>query len=351
MVKKKRHHYIPRFYLKRFSVNNEGKLLGLYNLKNRKFISNAPLKRQGYENFLYGEDDDIENALADMEGKVSQMFNYWTEEKLLYPPPKGSNGFKLLKQFILYQAFRTPKSGDDLMKRLNQGVKTFIKEFKPDLWESFKEDELAHENAVLLGLYNAIEHEHLLNYLDCKFLVNLSMLPFITSDSPIILYNQLLEKAGNYIGTTGFVVKGLQIFYPIHPRLMICFYDSEVYDFGENNEDCASTESVEEVHQLNGLQLANCNSQLFFDDLISEEYIEELCHNYEEYRGKSKNINKILTKENRKYLFISSEDIHINLDLAFFKLKLNPKDYENEITPLRHPSFERPAGDSISIES
>ena len=46
MTKKKRHHFIPRFYLKRFSINNEGKALGLYNLDNKKFIKNAPLKIQ-----------------------------------------------------------------------------------------------------------------------------------------------------------------------------------------------------------------------------------------------------------------------------------------------------------------
>lgn len=341
MVKKKRHHYIPRFYLKRFSVDNKGKFLGLYNLNNRKIISNAPLKNQAYENFLYGEDDEIENALAEMEGKVSQMFNYWTEEKLLYPPPSETNGFKLLKRFILYQVFRTPKAGGDITEKLNQGLKTFVKKFKPDLWKGFKEGTLVHENPVLLGLFRSIEHEHLLDYLECKFLVNLSLLPFITSDSPVIFYNQLMEQADNYTGATGFVTKGLQVFYPIHPRLMICLFDSNVYNFGKKNEDCASTESIEEVHQLNGLQLVNCHSQLFFDDLITGEYIKELCDHFEEYRGKEKNINKVLTQENRKFFFTSSEDAHINLDLNFFQLKVNPKDFENDFTPLRHPSLHR----------
>lgn len=350
MTKKKRHHYIPRFYLKRFSVNNEGKFLGLYNLNNRKFIQNAPLKSQAYENFLYGEDDEIENALAEMEGSVAKMFYYWTEEKLLYPPPTETNGFKLLKRFILYQAFRTPKSGNDIMEMLNQGLKTVVKEFKPDLWESLKDGTLVHENPVLLGLIHSIEHEHLLGFLDCKFLVNLSLLPFVTSDAPVILYNQLMEKADNYMGATGFVAKGLQIFYPIHPRLMICFYDPMVYDFGKGNEDCSSTESIEEVHQLNGLQLANCKSQLFFDDLISEEYVIELCKHFEEYRGTSKNINRIINQGNRKFFLTSSEDIHIGLDLDFFKLKVDPNDFKNEITPLRHPSLERPPSKGISFD-
>jgi len=341
VTKKKRHHYIPRFYLKRFSVNNDGKFIGLYNLNNKKFIQTAPLKSQAYENFFYGEDDEIENALAEMENIVAKMFYYWTEKKLLYLPPIETNGFKLLKRFILYQAFRTPKSGNDLMGILNQGLKTVLKEFKPELRESINEGEFIHKNPVLLGLFHAIKYEHLLNFLDCKFLVNLSLLPFITSDAPVILYNQLMEQAENYMGATGLVAKGLQIFYPIHPRLMICLYDSNVYYFGNGSTDCWSTESIGEIHQLNGLQLINSNSQLFFDDFISEEYIKELLNNFEEYRKPTKKVNRIINQGGRKFFFTSSEDAHIDLNLAFLKLKVDSTDLKDEITPLRHPSLER----------
>jgi len=350
MTKKKRHHYIPRFYLKRFSINNKGKSLCLYNLDNKRFIQNAPLKSQAYENFLYGEDDDIENALAEMEANVAKMFYYWTEEKLLYPPPVETNGFKLLKRFILYQTYRTPKSGDNIMEKLNQGLQVVTKEFQPELWEKLKTGTLVHKNPVLLGLFRSIEHEYLLNFLDCKFLVNLSFLPFITSDVPVILYNQLMEQADNYIGATGLVAKGLQIFYPINPRLMICLYDPEVYDFGNRCVNCCSTESIDEVHQLNGLQLANCKSQLFFDDFILEEYIVELCKHFEEYRETKKNINRIINQGNRRFFFTSSEDIHINLNLDFFKLKVDPKLFRDEFAPLRHPSLERPKIEPISFD-
>lgn len=349
MTKKKRHHYIPRFYLKRFSINNEGKALGLYNLENKKIIQNAPLKSQAYENFLYGEDDEVENTLAHMESNVARMFNYWTEDKLLYPPPTESNGFKLLKRFILYQAFRTPKSGEKTMHKINEGMKTFIKEFKKDLWDKIKEGTLTHENPVLLSLIHSAEYEHLLNHLECKFIVNLSQLSFITSDSPVIFYNQLMEKAKCYIGATGLVAKGLQVFYPIHPRLMICLYDSTVYNFGNDSEGCCSTESVSEIHQLNGLQFINCKSQIFFNDFISEKYIVELSNHYLDYRGKERNINQIINKNSRKYFYMSSEDTMINLELDIFKLKVNPNDYKDEIAPLRHHSFARTIK-SISLE-
>ncbi|EPL7676995.1 DUF4238 domain-containing protein [Elizabethkingia anophelis] len=351
MAKKKRHHYVPKFYLRRFSINEEGIFLGLYNINNERFIQNAPLKRQAYENYLYGEDDEIENALADMEGNISQMFNFWTDENLLYPPPPESNGFKLLKRFILYQAFRIPKSGNDIMDKLNDALKTVLKEFKPDLWDDIKDGSFVHESPVLFGLANAIENEHLLDYLDCKFLVNYSLLPFITSDAPVVFYNQLMEQTENYMGATALVAKGLQIFYPIHPRLMICLYDSNVYEFGNNCDNYCSTESIDEVHQLNGLQLINSKSQVFFNDLISEEYIQELCKHFEEYRGTSKNINKIINRGNRKFFLTSSEDAHINLELDFFKLKVNPKDYKNDFESVRHSSFVRPPIRKISLDN
>lgn len=67
-------------------------------------------------------------------------------------------------------------------------------------------------NSILFGLFYAIKYEHLLDFLDCKFLVNLSSLLFVTSDYPAIFYNQLIAQADNYIGTTGLVTERLQIF-------------------------------------------------------------------------------------------------------------------------------------------
>lgn len=342
MAKKKKHHYIPRFYLKRFSVNKEGKFIGLYNHKNKMFIQESPLKHQACENFLYGEDDEIENALAEMENNVAKMFYYWTEEKLLYPPPAESNGFNLLKRFILYQAFRTPKSGNDMMISLNQGLKTVFEEFKPDLWDKMKDGIIVYKKPVLMMLLHAIGYEYLLNYLDCKFIVNLSQIPLITSDSPIVFYNQLMEKAGSYVGATGLVTKGLQVFYPIHPRLLICLYDSSVYNLSNGSVNCCSTESVEEIHQLNALQFINSNAQLFFDESISEEYIRQLCSANEKYRIVSRQVNSISKQGTRKFFLTSSEDAHIDMKLEFFKFKINPNDYKDKIAPLRHPSFERP---------
>lgn len=269
------------------------------------------------------------------------MFYYWTEEKLFITPQPQSNSFKLLKRFILYQAFRTPKSGKELTQSPKQSLKKVLRELQPETWEKIKDSTISHQNPTLLSLANSIGRENLLNFLDCRFMVNLSELPFISSDAPVIFYNQLMEAADNYIGATGLVAKELQIFYPIHPRLIICLYDAQVYDLGNGCANCCAIESIEEIHQLNALQFINSDSQLFFDDLKSQEYIIELCKEYDNHRKKTRHINTFINTNSKKLFFTGTEDAHINLNLKSFRFLVNPLDYMNDIVPLRDISLSR----------
>lgn len=338
---RKNHHYVPRFYLKRFSVNNGGKVIGLYNHKREIFIDNAPLKHQACEAFLYGRDDEVEAELGKLESSIARMFYYWTEEKILLPPPKDTNGFILLKRFILYQLYRTPRAGNNINDMFNAAFKKLIKVYEPEKVKEFEGLELVHEDPVLLALINSTDKEHLLDFLSCKFIVNLSPLSFISSDAPVIMYNQLMEKKGIYAGATSLAAKGLQIFYPIHPRLMICLYDPMTYNCGDN-DNCTSTEIIEDVNQLNAMQYINSNTQLFFNENISKEYVEGLVSFYKEYKDKERPIGQIIkTKGGKNYFFSSFEDPHINLTLSFFQTKVNLRQISNEVAPLRHSSLEK----------
>lgn len=324
MSKRKNHHYVPRFYLKRFSHSNEGLLIGLYNLKNKIFIKKAPVKHQASSDYLYGKDDEVESELSKLESNISKLFYYWTEEKLLIPPPENSNGLTILKRFILYQIFRTPKAGEDVNKSSDKALKILSKNIFPEMWEEIKDSKLQHSEPALLALLNCVDKEHTLDFLSCKFLVNLSDLPFITSDAPVVLYNQLMENCDNYVGATGLTSKGLQIFYPIHPRLMICLFDSNEYDYGTT--DCISTKLVEDSHQLNALQFINCNSQLFFNEYIEKDYLDLMIREYQPEKNGRKIINEfITTSDGRKFLYSSFEDSKIKLHLSFCTAKIQKK--------------------------
>ena len=71
-TKKKNQHYIPKFYLKNFSFENNNKQVGLFNVNNQKFIQRAKLKTQGSKNFFYGSDGFIEDSLALIENTIAK---------------------------------------------------------------------------------------------------------------------------------------------------------------------------------------------------------------------------------------------------------------------------------------
>ena len=326
MSKRKNHHYIPRFYLKHFATNEDRKAIGLYNLDNKKFIENAPIKHQASSDYLYGNDEVVESWLADIEGVIAKMFYYWIDEKTFIPPPENSNGYLIFKRFILYQLHRTPKAGRESIEHLNEAMLKILPLLAPEIKGKIDGLKLEHPEPILYTLFKSTDKEYLLDYLKFKFVVNLSDLPFLTSDSPVILYNEFMEKSGNYIGATGLASKGLQIFYPIHPRLMICMYDPFVYKCKES-ENCVSTDKVEDIHQFNVMQYLNCDTQLFFDDTICKEYIEtNIVDEYEHLKTPQKSINTIINNGNNKLLFFTGiENFHINLNLSFMKVMFDSK--------------------------
>lgn len=340
MTKKKKHHYIPRFYLKRFSINEEGKFIGLFNHKNNTFIQNAQLKSQACEDYLYGKDDEIENLLAELENEIAKLFAYWIDDKALHPLPENSNGFVLLKRFILYQLFRTPKAGTNAIDSVNSALEV-IKPIVFPQWpaEVIRDLKFMHDDPVQLALCNAYDKEKLLNFLSFKFIVNLSELPFICSDSPVILYNQLMEKCGSYIGATGLGSKGLQVFYPIHPRLMICLYDAEIYNCGMANNINASFESIEDAHQLNMLQYINSHNQTFFGDYIEKDYMALLKNRCKSIREKPREISQFIKGlDGKQYVFHAIQGATIDLNLTFFNIKKADHKILG-LVPLRHPSL------------
>jgi hypothetical protein len=56
MTEKKKQHFVPRFYLKNFSLNAEGKKISLFNFAASKYVSCTNLYDQAYKNYFFGED-------------------------------------------------------------------------------------------------------------------------------------------------------------------------------------------------------------------------------------------------------------------------------------------------------
>lgn len=336
----KRQHFVPKFYLRNFAIDEEKKAISLYNHRTGKYVPRATIKGQAYDDYLYGKDGAVEKDLQSFDDAVATLLaNPITKIN----PPDNPKDFNLLREYILVQHFRTKKAGDEILASLNAGIKA-INPFMPPGQQLPPEGTLSHDFPALLSLYNALEHLPLMNYLMPRSFVNLTNYPFITSDHPVIVYNQWMESKDFYMGATGLAVKGLQIFLPVHPRLMYCLYDPFIYDFAKKDSGTVAIESEKVILQLNQLQYLFSDEHLYFDGSFTEEYFKDLIETSKHLRTQSTAVSMVLPPKDQKekwLLLHSSIDPHNSLQLPFLTFTEQSKTIEikDGLPQLRHPSF------------
>ena len=83
--------------------------------------------------------------------------------------------------------------------------------------------------------------------LKMDLLINRSTINYVTSDNPVVFYNQLFQEK-NLSRGYGWGEYGIQFIIPVSPRIAICMYDSEVYEIKEKTLKSDST-----INKLNEL--------------------------------------------------------------------------------------------------
>ena len=73
MPQNKKQHYVPQFYLRRYS--KDGKSINIWNISNEKKIESANLKNQCYRNYFYGKDKAFEESLSYIEGQAARILH------------------------------------------------------------------------------------------------------------------------------------------------------------------------------------------------------------------------------------------------------------------------------------
>ena len=69
----RKHHYVPRFYLRNFAATG-GRNIHLFNIPLGRNILNASLRNQCYSARFYRDNPIIEHALAKIEGAAATVF-------------------------------------------------------------------------------------------------------------------------------------------------------------------------------------------------------------------------------------------------------------------------------------
>lgn len=286
-IKKKKQHFVPRFYLKLFA--DETHKFYVYDFRDRKIISNPVYyETQCYKNYFYGEDCIWENRLSEMEGKWSGIINKVKNSEVL-----NEDDIISLKEFVLYQRQRTSaennRSIEERLFFLRECAKTlyinkgWLYDENADRYcqERAKSDVTPAENLEMAT--KMVDYIKDLNILIVCFDTDNDL---ITSDSPVITLNPFLEFQGFGYGNIGIV-----FLFPITPKHLLIVYDATLYTKYSNYIYVKSSDSAE-VEIINNYELIHAE-RMVFSTTIEKLYVDEQIIKHrseEESRNKSQHL-------------------------------------------------------------
>lgn len=273
MTEKKNQHYIPKFYLRKFSFKGNGKQIGLFNVSKEFFYPTATLKNQGSKDFFYGTDGIIEDGLSQMEGELADTLKQIIEDRKV--PHKGSKSHANMLLFVALTHLRNPVLIQN-MKDMVTSQQIKATELDPNLDPTRFFPNIDHQYAIQLALSSIPDIVNNITDMDFKLLINRTKNPFITSDFPVVKFNQYLTRKNWEHGKTGYGHIGLEIIIPLNDELSIILYDVQIYNVGDKKKDYLGITKEKDVRQLNELQVLNCYETIYFNEKANESEIRKI---------------------------------------------------------------------------
>jgi Protein of unknown function (DUF4238) len=349
MPSNKSQHYVPKLYLRNFS--RDRKSIALYNLDSDRSVSNAPIKGQCQRPYLYGKDGAIEKIFGEFESTAAVQLTKLIQLRI--PPREHTRDHVNLIFFLLLQHARTVYAGDERKENHERLIKHIREANHAD--ESFNLEEMEKAfggtaNPLTEVLRTTIPMYPLLLDLRGILLLNATSQGFITSDNPVVLYNQLLEKR-TFVSNTGLQSVGLQIFLPISSDVAILYYDRDVYGVGRRNSISITVKNPVDVRQLNAIQFLNAAENIYYDDRRNNHY--QLSKEFQAIRGRRRrqkmNVvsqldSQIKIDETKDLIGFYREDVRSELCLSFMTILKRAKAATERLmvkTYLRNPILNR----------
>jgi hypothetical protein len=320
MPENKKHHFVPRFYLRRFSA--DGRSINLYNLPGSRPILGANLRNQCYRDYFYGKQPVVELAAAGVEAEAAEVFRNIDRYKSL-PPPFSADHVTLLTYVVMQQA-RTEHEAETLNEINNAMMQRIM---GPKLaaegidLSKFKVN-LAEPGAMSVAIASRISP---LGFdLHYKLLVDKTGEGFVTSDNPVVACNPLLSfrKFGS---SCGIASKGLQLYFPIDPAKLIMLYDGRAYSVGSKDEVVVNLTNPADIHSINTLQMCSASANIYF--LGNHLNVEALHRKAKPYLRTRKSRFRVLSSRGSggsrrsEILASSKEDVRTNLSLTFVSVR------------------------------
>ncbi len=250
MATNKNQHFVPRCYLKPFTIDEANQAINLFNVDRRKFINVAPVKNQCSGNYFYGKNHLLEDAIQRVERTYAS-----TLREIMMPGYRLTEDHRdVLRTFWLLQYLRTEAASRRAVEMIGA-----MDDFVGDDKLSFR---LSIRDAVQIAMRTFSGSMHIVSDLKICLLKNKSRIPFITSDDPAVLTNRwYLENAKIGLRSFGLKSAGAILLLPLSPSIMCLGYDGDMYGIAHENGWASVGDS--EVDSLNQHQFLNCCANVF----------------------------------------------------------------------------------------
>lgn len=272
MPANKNQHFVPRAYLKPFTLDREGKAINLYNIGRAMGLEGAPVKSQCSGDYFYGKDLEIENGLKVIETAYGAFVSRASTDGYAL----SDRDARIILAFWLVQHVRTEAEAKADLE-ISLEVEGIV-----GAPEVFTKPTLAETVQLLMSSFQ--DHTEELFDLSVVLVRNRSDIPFFTSDHPAVMTNRWMQKDARSLGLShGIQSAGLLCILPITPEVMAIGYDGGVYSIPSKN-GWADFRADSDAESFNALQVMVAGKNLYFRDWTQLQRIAEQVNTHTEYR-------------------------------------------------------------------
>ena len=302
----KNNHYVPQFYLRLFSNDLRKRSVGAYIFGANKFVKTASIANMAQKDYLYGKDQELENILIGLEGIWSKAIN----KLIVCGIDNICDETKLnILYFIALSKTRTLKQAQQenyqtdyfaKMKLTSIGVENIKGSFKREI------PNLDH-------MYVAVKNIELFTDLQWLMLENTTDAYFITSDTPVCMYNKLYVVR-SYDRGYGVGSGGIIIFVPINPQKCLCLFDSVAYE--PINRTIIKIDTASKAHNINKLLCRNAYNNVFYNNKQKKSYLDKYIVMHKAY-----SIDNFVKPLVEPIYQIGDDNIRENFNLDFLRVR------------------------------
>lgn len=276
MAINKNQHFVPRCYLRPFTIDSANLAINLFNVDRQKFIECASVKHQCSANYFYGENPALEHALQATEGAYAAALREITSTGYQL---KNSHR-ELLRHFWLLQHIRTEAASRRAVE--------MTAEMGSVIGVGSHEFGLGIREAVLIALHTFVECMDIADDLKICLLRNRTSVPFFTSDDPAVLTNRWhLEDKRSKWRAFGLRAAGNLLLLPLSPDVFCLGYDGDVYSI-PHEHGWVDLRHEMDIHALNQHQILNCRANIFVRDSIHAKLVRDEWNKFAPLRPETK---------------------------------------------------------------